>query len=155
MTSKYSFFYLATVIACLSLTACRERPLYYHYELTPAEGWDLTDTLHFTVPAMAETGEYQLQVGLRLDGSYPYRNLSIVVEQQTKPSGVLQRDTLNCEVVDETGHPLGKGVSIYQYLFPLTTLQLNEGERLDISIYHNMRREILPGINSVGVMIEK
>lgn len=149
------FIYIVLAVSILSLTACRHRPLYYHYEDTPAGGWDRTDTLHFTVPAMTDDGRYSIQLGLCTDNGYPYRNLSIVVQHTVLPSRQVRNDTIYCDVIDEAGHPLGDGISRYQYLLSLTSLSLKKGESLQFSIYHNMRREILPHVSSVGVLVDK
>jgi len=152
---KYTLLYIIMVVACLSLTACRQRAFYYHYEHTPLGGWDRTDTLHFMVPAVSESSLYDIQLGLCTDSYYPYRNISIIAAHRVLPDGQSVRDTITHDVIDESGHPTGTGTSLFQYLFPLTTLQLKEGESLEVSVFHNMRREILPGVSSVGVQVKK
>ena len=64
-------------------------------------------------------------------------------------------DTLDCELIDERGNAIGQGVGQYQYLFPLKTMQLHQGDSLHLSVHHDMKREILPGITGVGIKVRK
>ena len=150
---KYTLLYIIMVVGCLSLSACQQRPLYYHYEHVAAEGWEATDTLHFFTPAMKQGGEYPIQVGVSIESNYPFRNLSVIVAHRKRPAGPWSLDTLMCHFMDEKDRPLGAGTSLSQQLFPLTTLQVHEGDSLEFAIFHNMRRETLPGVNSVGIRI--
>ncbi|MFQ9996553.1 MAG: gliding motility lipoprotein GldH, partial [Hoylesella buccalis] len=42
-----------------------------------------------------------------------------------------------------------------QYAFDITSMDLHEGDSLHISVRHDMKREILPGISNVGVSLTK
>ena len=64
-------------------------------------------------------------------------------------------DTLSCKLVDADGTVQGEGVSFYQYRFHLCNMKLTQGDSLRVSIRHNMKREILPGIADVGVTLTK
>ena len=93
------------------------------------------------------------EVGLRINESYPFRSLCLIVEQTKWPAGTHRSDTLNCTLIDPDGTVMGQGISHYQYNFHLTDQQLQAGDSLHISIRHNMKREILPGIADIGVML--
>ena len=71
------------------------------------------------------------------------------------PSMETRRDTLNCDLIDKHGNNKRSGVSQYQYLFPLKTLPLQRGDSLHLEVHHDMKREILPGITSVGIRMKK
>jgi gliding motility-associated lipoprotein GldH len=137
------------------LTACNDKTVYHDYEQTPASGWEKNDPLSLTLPPIQETGNYKEEVGMRINGSFPFLSLSLIVEQTKLNTGEKQCDTLVCELINKRGYPQGKGVSQYQYLFPLKTLQLNKGDSLYIEIRHDMKREILPGITDVGLKVSK
>ena len=81
--------------------------------------------------------------------------LTLIVEQTIYPSGVATTDTLDCKLIDERGNATGQGVSQYQYLFPLKTLSLQRGDSLHLEVHHDMKREILPGITSVGIKMKE
>ena len=102
---------------------------------------------------MPANGNYQEDIGLRVSAAYPFKGLCLVVEQKVLPSNKVRIDTLNCSLADEQGNAMGHGISHYQYLFPLATLSLNKGERLHVTIRHDMKREILPGIADIGIRL--
>ena len=114
---------------------------------------------------MKAGGDYIEEVGLRISSDYPFTGLNLIVEQ-TVASGEKNRtlvertdlvqersDTLSCNLVDQQGRAKGRGISHYQYLFHLTTLEINEGDMLYVAIRHDMKREILPGIADIGVKL--
>ena len=132
-------------------TACTGHTVYHHYEPVTMTGWEKNDTVVFLVPPITADGVYQRQVGLRINSDYPFMGLTLIVEQMVLPDMELRSDTLSCDIIDEHGHPYGNGVSRYQYLFPLPAVPLDSGQSLRITIRHDMRREILPGITDIGV----
>jgi gliding motility-associated lipoprotein GldH len=143
------------LLAVLLLTACKQRTVYYHYEHTPLSGWEKNDTLVFTTDTIAIDGTYSEEVGIRINGTYPFLQLNLVVEHLVMPAMTVKSDTLSCRLIDETGNALGNGVSNYQYLIPLTSLTLKKGDRLRIAIRHDMKREILPGISDIGLRLRR
>ena len=143
------------LLAVLLLTACKQRTVYYHYEHTPLSGWEKNDTLVFTTDTIAIDGTYSEEVGIRINGTYPFLQLNLMVEHLVMPAMTVKSDTLSCRLIDETGNALGNGVSNYQYLSPLTSLTLKKGDRLRIAIRRDMKREILPGISDIGLRLRR
>lgn len=147
---------LLTVLALCLLTACGGKTAYHHYQHTPLTGWEKSDTLKFCVGPVAESGTYREEISLRLlQGQYPFMSLQLTANQTIFPLGHQRRDTLTCSLIDPSGQAKGDGISHYQYSFHLTTLELNQGDSLHISIRHNMKRETLLGITDVGVKLTK
>lgn len=138
------------VLAAL-FTACTSHKVYHHYEPVTMNGWERNDTVVFLVPPLSADGVYQRQLGLRVNNDYPFMGLTLIVEQTVMPDMLLRRDTLSCDIIDDHGHPSGNGISLYQYLFPLPAVPLQQGQSLRITIRHDMKREILPGITDVGI----
>ena len=139
----------------MMLVSCDDRIVFSRYESTPVRGWERNDTLSFNIDPMQETNMYAEEVGLRINGAYPFRGLTLIVEQQTWPSGFMRSDTLSCNLIDEDGTILGEGISFYQYNFPMNNISLSKGDSLHVSIRHNMKREILPGISDIGLTLRK
>ena len=100
-------------------------------------------------------GIYREELGLRINDAYPFMRLHLIVEQRLIPGERTRLDTLNCYLIDEDGNIRGQGVSYYQYTFPITQMQLQEGDSLHISIRHDMKREILPGIADIGIKLTR
>jgi gliding motility-associated lipoprotein GldH len=53
------------------------------------------------------------------------------------------------------GNTRGQGINYYQYNFHIADVALIEGDSLRISIRHDMKREILPGISDIGIIMTK
>lgn len=133
--------------------SCKRNVVYHHYQHTSIAGWERNDTISYTIPRIKTSGLYSIGVGLRITSDYPFTGLSLVVERKIYPSKDIRVDTLNCAIMDSKGNAEGKGVSYYQYDFPLSTLHLKEGDSLALVVRHAMKREILPGISDVGIML--
>ena len=62
---------------------------------------------------------------------------------------------IRCSLISEHGVAKGRGISNYQYIFHLTTLKLEQGDKLRVAVRHDMKREILPGIADIGVRLTR
>ena len=149
------FLTAVTAVATVLLSSCDMSMVYYHYDHTPVYGWEKNDTLRYDVDPIERAGEYYTELGLRTNGSYPFTTLYLIVEQTVLPSHRVTTDTIACQLTNKDGRPNGQGVSYYQYTMPVGTQTLVPGDSLHITIRHNMKRDILPGISDVGLMIER
>lgn len=154
MRGRYTLLYIIGVAVVL-LAACDTSTVYFHYERTSLSGWERNDTVIFAVPSVQQDGHYQEEVALCVGNNFPFRSVSLVIEQTLLPSGRSWRDTLSCELADEIGNATGGGVGRYQYCFPLRNLQLSQGDSLHIRLRHDMKREILPGFSDVGFRLTR
>lgn len=139
-------------IYILVLSACGNK-VYDRYEHAPVEGWEKNDTLSFHVPKMAGAGVYEEELGLRIDNSFPFMRLTLIVETTVIPGYQVLRDTVAPELVDAHGRHTGNGISHFQYTVPVREIHLKEGDSLRICIRHDMKREIMPGISDVGIIL--
>lgn len=147
---------IAGLLAVLiGLSACERGVVYDHYEHTVLAGWEKIDTLSYAVPRVTDNGLYAVTLGLRVNRLYPFQSLTLIVEQTAYPSRKTHVDTLNCQLVDANGNIKGNGVTHYQYNFHVSDLRLGANDSLHISVRHDMKREILPGISDVGIKVEK
>jgi len=140
-------------VVALAMAACDHSTVYDHFEHAPLGGWEKNDTLSFRVSLQAP-GSYTEELGLRIDGLFPFMSLALVIDQTVMPSGRTMSDTLVCSLISSDGISKGAGVSYYQYRFPIGTLSVGEGDSLlHVIVRHNMKREILPGVADVGIRI--
>ncbi|MBR1504944.1 MAG: gliding motility lipoprotein GldH [Prevotella sp.] len=153
--NKYTFLIYLCLLQVVMLTACKQRTVYHHYEHTPLSGWEKNDSLQFNIDTIRMAGTYAEEIGVRINGTYPFMQLNLIVMQTVKPAMKTHSDTLTCHLIDEQGQTLGSGVSNYQYTFPVTTLQLSEGDCVEVSVRHDMKREILPGISDIGFRLRR
>ncbi len=152
---KHKTSIIVTLATALFMSSCTDGKVYDSYEHTPIAGWEKNDTLSFDIPKVKEAGRYALQLGLRVNESYPFMGLTLIVEQHFYPSGKVSSDTLRCQLSDAEGNSEGKGVNYYQYEFDVSETDLNVGDSLHVSVRHDMKREILPGISDVGIMLSR
>lgn len=151
------FIVLISFIAVSSialLSSCNKNTVYYQYRHTPISGWDKNDTLFFDIPKLNENGSYNEELGLRINGAYPFMKLVLIVEQTFYPSHMMKTDTLNLSLIDKGGYAKGQGISYYQYKFNISDIDVKRGDSIHVCIRHNMKREILPGISDVGLNLK-
>ena len=139
----------------LIASACNNRTVYSHYEHVPIAGWERNDTLFFHLKPVTTDGTYHEELALRINDGYPFQSLSLIIKQTVYPNGFVFRDTLNCTLIDNNGRVKGNGASIYQYSYHFNDIQLAEGDSVVVSVRHNMKREILPAISDVGLVVSR
>lgn len=152
----YTLLYniVSVVMTAVVAVSCATDTVYYSYAHTPVAGWEKNDTLTFNIPGMAAPGTYGQQVGLRMTSAFPFTSISLIVEQRIMPRGKVLTDTIKCPITDIRGNFLGDGISSFQYMFPLREVTLNKKDSIHVSIRHNMKREILPGVSDIGLKME-
>lgn len=153
MKQKGLFIALIVGLVMSVAISCNDGKVFDQYVHTPIAGWEKNDTLTYNVPSVAQTGVYQSWLGLRIGDNYPFTAITMIVEQHILPADTVIRDTLNCKLTDAEGNYNGNGLNSYQYSFPITEMQLQQGDSIYVRIRHNMKREILPGISDVGIAI--
>lgn len=150
--------YMVAMTAVVVMAACNGGMVYDRYTNTPVSGWEKNDTLYYSVPAVKSGGTYAANLGLRTTDSYPFTSLTLIVEQRKVAADkavTVVTDTVACQLTDRKGNAAGKGISYHQYQFPVTELMLQDGDSLFVSIRHDMKREILPGISDVGFSLTR
>lgn len=146
---------LLAMMTAMLLAACNKDISFYRYTHTDANGWEKNDHLTFSIDSVQEEGIYSLSLALRMNEEYPFRNLQIVVSQTIFPSNETFSDIVTCRVTNKNGIMLGHGVTIFQYDIPVRKHKYNVGDSIAIQVRHNMKREILPGITDVGILMKK
>ena len=155
------FYIIALMTTIMSATSCSDPRTYDQYKSVSLQGWQRNDTLTFDIPRQWE-GNYQLDLCLRAAQTYPYRNLSVIIERkviyfrQRKKLEKTYNDTVNCEVINGKGTLVGhKGITSTEILQAVTSFRLNRNDSLQVKIHHIMNRESLPGISDVGIRLLK
>lgn len=143
------------LLSGLLCAACTGNKVYDHYDHTPIAGWEKIDTLKFDVPPLRKSGLYATSMGLRINNSFPFISMTLIVEQTVLPANRTVIDTINCPLTDKNGRVRGKGIGLYQYRFPVSVMTLHENDSLHITVRHNMKREILPGVSDVGIELAR
>jgi len=148
-------FMLILAMVGLFTISCNRQVIYTHYNHVDNDGWERSDTMHFCIPAVKQTGTYHQQFMLRTNNSLPFLGVSVIVEQEVFPTTRKFRKRIDCNLVKENGRILGSGISNYQYTFDLDSILLNEGDSLNVHIMHHMKLETMPGVSDVGYLISQ
>lgn len=146
---------IMSAVLLLTLLSCNDNIVYYHYISTPLSGWDKNDTLYFYLPKTKVEGNYSVDLGLRVNDAYPFTSLTLIIQKTFFPSMTVSSDTIRCRLRDEKGEPRRQGVSYYQHTFHIDDLQLQQNDSVQVNIRHNMKREMLPGIGDVGIVMKQ
>lgn len=154
-------YIIVLMITIMSTTSCNDPRTYDQYRGVSLQGWLRNDTLTFDISRQWE-GNYQLDLCLRAARTYPYRNISMIIERkvinykQRKKQERTYNDTVNCEIVNDKGTLVGqKGITSTEIRQPITSFQLNRNDSLHVTIHHIMSRESVPGISDVGIRLLK
>ena len=132
------------------MAACNRNTLYTHYQPVDINCWHRSDTVCFDAGPMPRDGMYDETLGLRINGNFPFVQLTLIVNQQARPSGLSRTDTIQAVVTDEDGNILGEGINLFVYNFQLPSVKLLEGDTLHVCVHHDMLRDPLPGITDLG-----
>lgn len=144
---------LVAFIALNLFNSCKRGVVYDHYEHVSEQGWEKSEIFSFDINPLAEKGAYAPELQLRINNTYPFMAVNMVVETTVLPSGKKFTQYLDCKLTNPRGQQQGNGISSFQYAYPLNTLYLNKGDSLHVSIRHDMMRTPLPGITDVGFML--
>lgn len=154
------------MLSVVMLTACIGGIACEHYQEVPPTGMDRRDTLMLCNDTIGETGIYNTVISVRTDNTYPYTNISLGVEQKVFPAKAAEGDsiirkpwrryrTVECSVVGDNGKRAGSGI-----IYKVSEMQafvdtLHSGDSVVVRVFHNMRRETMPGITHIGVKISE
>ena len=137
------------------MASCNRNTLYSSYLSVGGDGWGRQDTLVFTTAPMEHAGNYAEEVGLRINSTFPFTGLTLIVHQLAMPSELCRTDTLCVRLTDKEGTVQGYGISLYHYSMSLPHMKLLKGDTLTVTIHHNMLLQQLKGITDVGFTLRK
>ena len=89
-----------TWLPILILAACQNNIIYHSYAPVPLDGWDKSDTLVYTLPNSIPAGNYEAEIGIRYQESYPYRDICLEVRQKTNDTYTNFKDNLQLIMLD-------------------------------------------------------
>lgn len=137
------------------MVACDRKTVFDKYVHTPLNGWEKNDTIAFSIDSIRQRGEYMEEIGVRTNGQYPFTSLTIAVHQTVQPSGAVHDTTINCTFMDNENSSASNGIGYSQFSFPLKKVRMEAGDTLHVTIRHNMKREILPGVSDIGFKLTR
>ena len=147
-----------TWLPIIILAACQNNIIYHSYTPVPLDGWNKSDTLVYTLPNSIPAGNYEAEIGIRYQESYPYRDIWLGVSHNTEDTLTYVTDTLQLFLVDEAGNKTGNGLcGLYQCNLPYKAFIpiRTEGSTRTFRIVHIMRDNPLTGISDIGIQLRK
>lgn len=138
------------------LTACHSHTVYHSYCPVPPQGWGKGDTLVYQLPASIPEGVYDLEIGIRYQEGYPYRDIWLAVSRHLTDSALCATDTLHFFLTDEAGNKTQNSPgALYQYTahYP-TPISLQDTDTIrSFHLVHLMKDNPLRGITDMGIRL--
>lgn len=151
-----TFVVFAIFWLSFSLHSCVEKPVFAGNEKVATTGWDVAKPVLFEVAITDTITAHDMLIHVRNTPEYAYQNFWMFVESSS-PSGVVQKDTLECILADNAGKWLGKGVASTREISVMyfEKIRFPEKGTYTFSISQGMRNISLVGIESIGLSILK
>mgnify|MGYP000891545864 FL=1 len=151
----FQWLLLTLLLPILIFGSCGKQPVFHEYKLINTNGWSSDSSYVFNVTINNTVALYDLSIGVRHNGNYPYQNLWLFVKQIT-PDHDIKHDTIFCAMADYTGKWYGTGNgSIYTLQVPLHKhFYYDKTGTYQYSIVHGMRDDVLKGVNAIGLKLE-
>ena len=140
----------------LLVSACHMGYVFNEVEKIPEGKWNKNNIIEYNVPVRDTLNGYDIQIQLRNDFKYNYRNIWMFIETSA-PNGNVLRDTVEFFLANQSGKWLGKGLGNVNEM----VLDYKKNIRFPVSgIYHfkieqAMRTDELESIMDVGLRISK
>lgn len=156
-TIRPKFLNGLTLLFVISLCmACDKQTVFHSFQALPSEGWLHKDTLSFNIPVTDSMVSYNVYLEVRNRNNYPYQNLPLALFFDGPDAAVIKTDTLQLALADNSGIWQGDGWGgLYQSSFPAGNIYIKKTGQHRIRIAYALPDEKLPGINDIGIKIEK
>lgn len=136
--------------------ACDEHTVYHVFRSVPQEGWEREDTLCFEVSVPDSLACYKLSVEIRNRNSYPYQNIGLSVSYDGGELWKRPADSLEIILADERGIWTGNGWGcLYQQASVVGEIMMEKANQYLFKVAYTLPDEMLPGINDVGIKLER
>lgn len=141
---------LCALAVCLY--ACSVGDVYYSDFKHLEAGWSKDTPLCFELPDSVEEAVSELDICIRHDNYYPYRNIWIIADF-VKDRDVVESDTLNIVLADKFGNWYGSGLGKLFQLRTVVRRGFRPGDYDSVNLWHYMRCDTVPGIYDVGLSL--
>lgn len=144
------------IFPLIFLFACTNNDVFIKYQSIPLKGWNKDSICSFNIPVNDVSISYNMYINVRNRGEYPHQNLWLFI-RQIAPDSVITNDTINFYLADQRGKWLGSGVGS---VFEMPIIYMQNFHFKQLGTYHfeisqGMRDSVLPGINEIGMRMEK
>ena len=138
------------------MVSCDNNRVYDSWEEMSPLGWNKDSVYTFNAAVTDTITPMNIIIGLRNTNLYPHSNLWTFVSTEN-PNGTIQRDTFEMTLASPYGEWYGSGwgnifTSLYYYK---TNQRFSSSGNYAFTIQHGMRKDMLEGIQAIGIRIEK
>jgi gliding motility-associated lipoprotein GldH len=140
----------------MGLVSCDKTRVFEDNQEIEKGAWDQNKKMIFSIPVDDTLSWHNIYINVRNSGSYPFSNLFLFVNTQS-PKGIIESDTVECKLADESGKWLGDGIGdLYdnQILFKRFVRFPVKGI-YKIQLEQAMRINPLPALVDIGIRVEK
>ncbi|MCX6257797.1 MAG: gliding motility lipoprotein GldH [Bacteroidia bacterium] len=140
----------------LVLFSCDSRRVYEEIKSIPGSSWNRNNILNFRVNVTDTVSVNNILIDIRNKSNYNFCNLFLFITIQS-PDKKLVRDTIECNLADETGKWKGSGIGdIYNNkMLYKKNVKFPRAGVYTFNIEQAMRVENLEDISEVGIRIER
>ncbi len=139
-----------------ALAGCDSSRLFEDNKTIPDDTWNVNNIVSFDVDVKDTATPNNFYINVRNASCYPNSNLYLFITTKF-PNGKMSRDTVECQLADETGKWLGDGsgdIWDNRILFKKKTRFPMTG-RYTFFYQHAMWLENMPCLMEIGMRIEK
>ncbi len=137
-------------------SGCDTNKVFEDYSPINPDGWHKDSLVVFDVPSEDTIANHNIYINIRNKGNYANSNIWLFLEVNS-PGGEILTDTVEFTLAEPSGRWKGSGIGdLYdnQFLYRKNVFFPESGE-YRFSLQQGMRSDVLPGINDVGIRIEK
>ena len=168
---------LMVLCLCAAFISCQQRSdmVAQYKDITTPGGWYEKDTILLHLDTIPLSGTYSCYLCVRTNNLYPYENFSVIAQvtvydkeermrAEGKKSGArvegrkLLRREVHYDIVPQGSSIFNSktstGVAYHDYEASLGQFSLAQGDSVVVAVKQNMRRETIPSISSVGVILK-
>lgn len=139
-----------------ALSSCDKHTVYHSFQSIPQKGWAKQDTLAFDVIVPDSQTYYKLSIEVRNRNNYPYQNLNLSISYDGPEINKLPADTVKATLANKEGIWQGDGWGgLYQSTFSIGSVKIGKSGNYIFKVAYTLPDEILPGINDIGIKLER
>lgn len=149
--------YLCLLLTIYGLSCCTGPTAIYHSYHHITADWTRNDTLSYEVFVPDSMKQYEAFILIRYLSSYPYKNIALQVEHNLKDTLSWSVDTLQCNFADKERSPWNTSEwgGLYQIRIPVGKSIVEAPRNFNFKITHIMEKDSIPGINDIGILMER
>lgn len=137
------------------VSACSSDGVYFSdFKDIDKKGWDKNRPLEFQYPDSIVQETSDLQLSIRHDNYYQYKNIWLIVDY-AKGKEIVQSDTINYQIADKFGKWYGSGLGkLFQHTATIKS-GVKKGQFNRVIVWQNMRCDTVTNIHNIGLSLKK